>query len=325
MTAQKLEKVGAKSLHVRFSPHGNPLTLWKLAGMHRKQPFDVISTNMEKDIVMGALIACLGKNAQKPIRVTLCGTHADFSQKTRDQWIRKNFGQYFLFPTHYSSTVAKKENPWLQKEQLLELPGPVSTEVFATPGRVYSQKKLVIGCLGRLRQEKNQGVLLRAVAKLPNEVREYVAKVRLGGIGPAVDALRELATNLGIEALVDFPGFIEQPQEFMKTCDIHVLPSKSEAQGLVTLEAMASGAAAIGSNVMGIPETIEHGKTGLLFEDDDEEDLCHQLSKLLVDQRLRETLAQNGLQSVKEKFNADVIARLHLDQYKKLIQNQTSE
>ena len=316
--ADKLALLKMDSKQVKFSPHGNPLTLWKILGLRKKAPFDVVITNMEKDIFMAGLVA------KDSLRVTLCGGSGDFSGKTRDTWIRKNFARHIIFCSAYTQKETLKNNPWIKPSQGMVMPNPVTAELFSHPTRSFDKKKLVIGCLARLRVEKNQSLLLRAISNLPAELLAYIEKVKIGGVGPDEPMLRRLSTELGLEKIVSFDGFAHAP-DFMKACDIHVLPSLSESQGLVTQEAMASGAVAVGSNIMGIAETISHGVDGLLFTSGDEMDLCQHLSKLIVDRNLRKKLSANGLETVATRFDAKIVGEKFLDLFKDLKENQTSE
>ena len=69
---------------------------------------------------------------------------------------------------------------------------------------------------------------------------------------------------------------------------------------------MRSGVAVIGSNSGGVPEIIEHGKTGLLFDSGNSNDLYLQIEKLFLDPEFKKTLARQGKQNADERFNNDL-------------------
>lgn len=87
-------------------------------------------------------------------------------------------------------------------------------------------------------------------------------------------------------------------------CDIFVAPSRYESFGLIFIEAMSHGKPVVGSRVGGIPETVEDGVTGLLFESGDSAGLEKVLSQLIESNKLREKLGMAGLESIQKKFNA---------------------
>lgn len=84
---------------------------------------------------------------------------------------------------------------------------------------------------------------------------------------------------------VKFAGYLsgEPLAEAMASCDALVLPSETETLGLVLIEGMASGTVVIGANAGGIPDVIEDGKTGLLFDPLDPDDLQRVVATLLAD------------------------------------------
>jgi glycosyltransferase involved in cell wall biosynthesis len=118
------------------------------------------------------------------------------------------------------------------------------------------------------------------------------------------------ATKLDVADRVIFQDFVSKPQQLMQVCDCVTLASAQETFGLVLPEAMRSGVAVIGSNSGGVPEIIDHGVTGLLFESGNANDLYLQIEKLYIDPDFKKALAQQGKQSADERFNND----LHFEQ-----------
>jgi glycosyltransferase involved in cell wall biosynthesis len=91
-----------------------------------------------------------------------------------------------------------------------------------------------------------------------------------------------------------------------------------ETFGLVLPEAMRAGIAVIGSNAGGVPEIIEHGKTGLLFEPKNTDDLKAQILKLCSDRNLLEKLAAQGMAKANTVFNDDKHFASLVDIFQKL-------
>ena len=91
----------------------------------------------------------------------------------------------------------------------------------------------------------------------------------------------------------------------MPCFDAVVLASKCETFGLVLPEAMRAGVAVVGSNCGGVPEIIEHDKTGLLFESENVEDLNRQLRKLIDEPEFCQKLAKAGKTDADERFSEE--------------------
>ena len=132
----------------------------------------------------------------------------------------------------------------------------------------------VIGLIGRLEDGKGQHLLIKAMAKAALENITLKAII----VGHEMDKgytdeLKKLASDLNVLENIVFMGFVDRPQEIMQICDCILLATYMETFGLVLPEAMRCGIAVVGSDAGGVPEIIDHGKTGLLFESRNVDDL----------------------------------------------------
>jgi glycosyltransferase involved in cell wall biosynthesis len=139
----------------------------------------------------------------------------------------------------------------------------------------------VVGTVGRLVEVKRQDVLLRAFAALKSGVPE--AHLLLVGDGPLKGDLHSLAVRLGLGSCVHFAGYQPSSAPFLHAMDVFALTSESEGMPQSLLEAAVVGLPVIASRVGGIPEVIEHRRTGLLFESGDETALAEGLTEFLVE------------------------------------------
>jgi N-acetyl-alpha-D-glucosaminyl L-malate synthase BshA len=115
------------------------------------------------------------------------------------------------------------------------------------------------------------------------------AKLLLLGDGPDRSPAEWLAVQKGIHDDVIFLGKREQVYETLGICDVLLLPSELESFGLVALEAMASEVVPIATNVGGVPEVIDHGKSGFLANVGDVETMAQYATDILSDEtRLRQ-------------------------------------
>ena len=98
-------------------------------------------------------------------------------------------------------------------------------------------------------------------------------------------------------------------------CKLFVLPSLHEGFGLPALEAMACGAAVIGSNTTSIPEVI--GRNDAMFDPSSAHAIARIMQRALTDQAFHESLRRHGLQQAK-KFSWDITARRALKAFETL-------
>ena len=129
------------------------------------------------------------------------------------------------------------------------------------------------------------------------------------GEGSRLDALTQQVRDLGLERSVIFTGRRDDVPAVTTSLDVAVLPSYREAQGLTILEAMALSRPVVASNVGGIPEMIEDGRTGLLVPPHDSTALADAILRLLRDHPLADTLARAGHDMVHDRFCVELMVR----------------
>lgn len=156
----------------------------------------------------------------------------------------------------------------------------------------------LITFVGNLIPEKGVDVLVRAFAR----VRERVGAGHLILAGPPVnldyfELLRNRVEELGLERNVTFMGPLpsEEVADLMSASDVFVLPSLREGLGLVALEAMACGVPVVASDVGGIPEVVQPGRTGLLVAPGDVPGLAGAIRRFLEDPVLARNCREAGL------------------------------
>jgi len=138
--------------------------------------------------------------------------------------------------------------------------------------------------VGRLAPEKAVDVLIRAVAQLQRCVRLTIV-----GDGPCRCELESLVGELRLGDKVEFVGRIARDQlgACYRLADMVVLPSLTDAQPLVTLEALIAARPVIGTDVGGIPDVVKHNENGLLVSPGDPSALARAIDMLADDVGLR--------------------------------------
>ncbi|MDP4104595.1 MAG: N-acetyl-alpha-D-glucosaminyl L-malate synthase BshA [Bacillota bacterium] len=145
------------------------------------------------------------------------------------------------------------------------------------------------------------------------------AKLLLVGDGPEVSKVSKLVNKLGLNNRVLFLGRQENLEELYSISDLMLLLSEKESFGLVLLEAMACGVPCIGTNVGGIPEVIEEGKTGFICNLGDIEDIAAKAIYLLTEQELHKKFSEMAIETVRSKFHAETIVKQYEQLYFNLL------
>ena len=129
-----------------------------------------------------------------------------------------------------------------------------------------------------------------------------------------------LAKRLGIGRNVRFLEQVtdEQLPSLYALCDIFVLPSRMEGWGLAIMEAMAMMKPVVATRVGGIPELVQHGRTGYLVDAGDVLGLSEAIAGLVEDPSLREKMGREGRESVNE-YTWERAARKTLELYEKAL------
>jgi len=183
------------------------------------------------------------------------------------------------------------------------------------------ESPLVIGTVCVLRPEKNLETLLKAFAGVRG--RSPGMKLAVVGSGPELPQLQALANALGILDDCVFESTTEQVADWLRSFDIFVLPSLSEALSNSLMEAMACGCAAVASNVGGNPELVTDGETGLLFRAGDSDGLATALTTLIENAELRRKLAYAAQEKVRQSFSIARSAGRMGEIYEELIRRKS--
>ena len=177
--------------------------------------------------------------------------------------------------------------------------------------------------VGRLVSYKGISILLKAMKDISNNLI-------IVGKGPLENELKIEASQLGIRDRVHFVGKIDDDNEFMAyyhACHIFVLPSVSSNEnfGMVQLEAMICKKPVITTRLKsGVPHVGEEGVSTLLAKPSDPQDLQIQIKNLLINDELALKMGENGNKLVLKKYTQEVMAKQHLDLYKKIIEKKSA-
>ncbi|MDO9557775.1 MAG: glycosyltransferase [Coriobacteriia bacterium] len=173
----------------------------------------------------------------------------------------------------------------------------------------YALHKRIVH-IGRLGYEKHADVVVRAFALFARTHPDW--SLHILGEGPARPYLLRLAAELDIEKHVEWSGFIDRMQlaKAYRDADIFATASTIETQGIVVLEAMASGTPVVGVNALAVPEMAHDGRDGIIVEPYDAEAMSQAFARLADDDALRERMGRTARESVKAHLLLDAVDRL---------------
>ena len=159
------------------------------------------------------------------------------------------------------------------------------------------------------------------VIKIFNNVsKNHKCKLLMIGDGPERLIAEQMCRTYGIIDKVKFLGKLKLIEKILSFADVFILPSETESFGLVALEAMASRTAVISTNSGGLPEVNIDEKTGFLSNVGDVEKMSYDLSNLLSDRELLDSIKENAYEHAKS-FDLPKILPLYEDIYFRLLNN----
>lgn len=262
------------------------------------------------------LLGCLISRLRNvPLLVTLHGTDV--------RLIRKNFFNAFLAKRVFKYARAITVVSDFIKRQLTSTLGVPSEGIFVLPMPIDPEKiyaaeipkpeRRMILCVARFTKQKDLGTLIRAF----HRVRQRWSDLDLVmiGEGPERASLIGLIAELNLEKEVFLHSFMTQEalNEYYNRCDMVVLPSIEEGFGLVMVEGQLCKKPVIGADSGGIPEIVEHEKTGLLFPPQDDQSLASAIERVLSDESLASRLAEAGHRSAVSNFSQQAFLRRYLE------------
>ena len=155
----------------------------------------------------------------------------------------------------------------------------------------------------------------------------FGVKMVMCGDGPERADAEALAARSGVSGSVLFVGKKPQSEirDYLSLADLFLLPSQSESFGLSALEAMACEVPVIATRVGGVPEVVEEGGCGYLFEVGDVNGMAEAALKVLGDDEERERLGKRGREIAVSRFATDEIIPQYEALYRAVIERSAAK
>lgn len=217
-----------------------------------------------------------------------------------------NFADACVFQT---SDAMKHFSKRVQRRGVI-IPNPINGKIPEYPLDRNTDK--VVMSAGRLKEQKNFPMLIKAFAKFSNQYPEYTLEIY--GDGPLKDELLQLSSDLGVKERVRFNSFCDDIFPVMARTSMFVMSSNYEGISNSMLEALAIGIPTICTDcpVGGAREMIDDGVNGLLVPVGDVDALNEAMSRVAEDDVFARKLAENA-HSIRGKYPIEEIASSWID------------
>lgn len=190
-------------------------------------------------------------------------------------------------------------------------------EYLASLGLSCGSDAVVFGIAARLSAVKDVGTLIRAFAiavKTRPEIRLVIA-----GDGEQRQDLERLAAQICPAGTYVFAGWVSDMDSFYGAIDVNVLTSLSETFPYALTEGARMRCATVASRVGGVPDLIEDGVCGLLFEAKDADTLAEHILSLADDGELRTRLGQALYDKAKREFSVEATVEKQKEIYETIL------
>jgi glycosyltransferase involved in cell wall biosynthesis len=267
----------------------------------REHAIEIVHAHMARDYPLAALAA--GHDDGARLIIT---RHVLFPMSKLHRITQRRVARVIAVSRSVASVVC--EQGIFHPDQINVVHNGIDLTKFRPRGATHSSGRLRVGILGELTPNKGQIEFLRAseaVAEQIDNVDFIIAgrdNSRDGDYGRQLRALIEASKFRDriqlIESRIDVP-------EFLSGLDIVVSASRSEAFGLVIIEAMAAGMPVVATATAGACEIISDNETGHLVPVGDVNEMVAAISLLLKDPAQRQQIAESARQTVARNFSLE--------------------
>jgi len=305
---KKRDEINGEFYTYKLDKIYNLKTIFSLVKLVKDKKIDIISTHSGKDAWIGNIVGLL--SGVKVVRVR----HLIVPIKSP-----KSYNMATKVVTVSEQVRKELENSGVKKEKLQTIYTGIDTNKFSDNLEYNLKDELdidedtkLIGVVAVLRRAKRHKELIETVLRLDLNVKLIIV-----GDGPQMKNLQNLVDENNAHEKIVLLGHRNDVDKLLPNFDLFVLASEHEALGTSLLEAQSCGVPVIASNVGGIPEALDDGNTGLLF--DNFEILEKQLKELLSDKKRLQIMKNKCRKFIIKKFSVEKMMEDTKKLYKELV------
>jgi glycosyltransferase involved in cell wall biosynthesis len=194
-----------------------------------------------------------------------------------------------------NSTAAELARRGIPSENIEVVECGIDKSVYKFDPEVPKFAETTIVYVGRLKKYKTIETAIMAMPKILAEIPG--ARLVIIGSGDHRQALENLTETMDLNKRVDFKGFIPESEKvsYLRRSHLSVYASLKEGWGLSNIEANACGTAVLAARVPGLQDSVDEGRSGLLFEYGNIDDYAQKALRILKDVEYRRSLEMGGL------------------------------
>jgi glycosyltransferase involved in cell wall biosynthesis len=286
---------GVRHVHLGRTGRIGPRGLLTLVKTMRRERFDVLHANKFGSNLWGTLF---GRLLRVPVVIAHEQTWSYEGQPVR-RLLDRGIGALAHAFVAVSSRDAERMNTVekVPREKIVLIPNAWVPRPGAKVGDLRAELGIpadapVVATVAVMRPQKRLEVLLEAFAAV--RAQEPAARLVIAGDGPERPALEAVAQRLALGDAVTFLGRRQDVETIWRGTDVAAMSSDFEGTPLAVLEAMALGVPWVATEVGGLPDIVEHGRTGLLVPKGDAAALAAGLLELLRDPARRAQLGESA-------------------------------
>jgi len=188
-----------------------------------------------------------------------------------------------------------------------------------------SDADFAISAVGALEPRKGHRYLIEAVGSLASTAPSIKLKCFIAGQGSLRGELEREIAQLGCAESVKLLGRIDDPRELLWASDVFAMPSLKEGLGVAALEAMASALPVIASEVGGLPEVVEHDRTGIIVPPANPQAIASAIARLAQSTALRSQMGAAARARAVENYSMATMAARTLALYRASVRKTREE
>lgn len=302
---------------------------------HRRRIRSVVES-VSPDVVhahfgpVGAMMAPLAEEEEIPLVVSFYGH--DISRLPREKRWRDAYRRVWEYSdaivgisNHICSQIEEIGAP-PKKIKKISLGIRINKFEYNSPSKNYDGGKVQCLHVGRLVEKKSPLKMVKSIY-MANKMSDKEIFLKIAGNGPLREDLEILIKKKEMEDMVDILGSIshEEVKNVMREANIYTQhcvtasDGDQEGQGVTFVEASATGLPIVSTNHNGIPDVVIDGKTGILVEEGNVEEMAKEIAKLSEYPEEWEELGKSGRNHVRKNFKVEGQIRKSIELYENII------